>query len=79
MQRIALFGNEHLDSLLCGGAGDRTIRSGPFAAAACQRLACLVHWAGRIQLTLQRIGECMQRLLVRRLSRSRGRFRPFHP
>ncbi len=79
MQRIALFGNAHLDRLLCEGAGDRTLRSGPFTAAACQRLARPVYWAGRIQLTLQRIGECMQRRLVRRLSRSTGRFGPFHP
>ncbi len=67
MQRIALFGNAHLDSLLCGGAGDSTIRSGPFTAA-CPRLISLVHWAGRIRVTLQRIGECMQRRLIRRLS-----------
>ncbi len=67
MQRIALFGNAHLDSLLCGGAGDSTIRSGPFTAA-CPRLISLLHWAGRIKVPLQRIGECMQRRLIRGLS-----------
>ncbi|OOX08990.1 hypothetical protein Xcaj_02015 [Xanthomonas axonopodis pv. cajani] len=67
MQRIALFGNAHLDSLLCGGAGDSTVRSGPFTAA-CPPLISLVRWAGRIKVTLQRIGECMQRRLIRGLS-----------